>query len=69
MAKTIIKVDGMSCEHCVKAVTNAVTALPGVTGVQVDLKGKTVTVDHDPAQSPLAKIQFEIEEQGYEVVA
>jgi copper chaperone len=68
MEKTVLKVDGMSCEHCVKAVTKAVSALPGIGGVTVDLKTGTVTVEHDPAQSPAAQIAFEIEEQGYDVV-
>ena len=32
-----IKVKGMSCEHCVAAVTKAVAGLPGVSNVEVDL--------------------------------
>jgi len=58
----------MSCEHCVKAVTKAVNAFPGIGAVAVDLKAGTVTVEHDPEQSPLEKIKFEIEEQGYDVI-
>lgn len=69
MEKTILKVDGMSCEHCVKAITKAVGALPGIGGVSVDLKGGTVAVEYDPAKSPLDKIKAEIEDQGYEIVA
>jgi copper chaperone len=69
MEKTVLRVDGMSCEHCVKAITKAVGGLPGVSSVAVDLAGKTVTVEHDPAQSPLDKIKFEIEDQGYDVIA
>ena len=69
MGKTVLKVDGMSCEHCVKAITNAVGALPGVSGVAVDLKTKSVTVEHDPEKSPLDKIKLEIEDQGYEVLS
>jgi copper chaperone len=69
MEKSIIKVDGMSCEHCVKAITKAVSALPGIGGVAVDLKNKTVAVEHDPAQSPLDKIKAEIEDQGYDIIA
>lgn len=69
MEKSIIRVDGMSCEHCVNAVTKAVNALPGISSVNVDLKAGTVTVEHDPAQSPLDKIKFEIEEQGYDIVS
>ncbi len=69
MEKTILKVDGMSCEHCVKAVKNAVGALSGINNVSVDLSAKTVEVEYDPQKSPLDKIKSEIEEQGYEVIA
>ena len=69
MVKTILSVEGMSCDHCVKAVTNAVNALPGVFNVKIDLETGTVTVEHDPGESPLDKIKFEIEEQGYDVVS
>jgi copper chaperone len=69
MNKETIKVEGMSCEHCVKAVTKAVNALPGIGSVEVDLKSGTVSVEHDPSQSTLDKIKFEIEEQGYDIVS
>jgi copper chaperone len=68
MTETTVKVDGMSCEHCVSAVKNAVGALDGITSVEVDLSAKTVKVVHDPAIAPIEKIKFEIEEQGYEVM-
>jgi len=69
MVKTVLNVEGMSCEHCVRAVIGAVAVLPGVDRVVIDLETGTVTVDHDPAQSPLNKIKFEIEEQGYDIVS
>jgi copper chaperone len=68
MEKSVLKVEGMSCDHCVKAVTKAVTALPGIGGVTVDLKTGTVTVEADLSQSPLDKIKSEIEGQGYDIV-
>lgn len=37
-------VSGMSCGHCVKAVTEEVSAVPGVTGVHVDLATGRLTV-------------------------
>ena len=67
MVKSLLHVDGMSCEHCVKTIRTVVGALPGVADVSVDLNLKTVTVNHDPAQSPLERIRHEIQEQGYEV--
>jgi copper chaperone len=69
MEKTTLKVDGMSCEHCVKAITAAACALPGVAGATVDLKAGVVTVDYDAGQISLDKIKLEIEDQGYDVVA
>lgn len=68
MTKTVLQVEGMSCEHCVRAVKGAVGALAGVSDVAVDLKAKTVTVDHDAAQATVEQIKTEIEEQGYDVV-
>ena len=50
MSTTVWTVTGMTCGHCVKAVTEEVAALPGVTGVDVDLESGrvTVTADADP---------------------
>ena len=67
MEKSVIRVEGMSCQHCVKAVSDAVNALPGIDSVEVDLDAGLVTVQHDPAQSPLDKIKAEIDGQGYDV--
>ena len=69
MTQTVLKVDGMSCEHCVKAVKNAVSALAGSGSVNVDLKAKTVTVEHDPNILPIGLIKSEIEDQGYSVLS
>jgi len=67
MEKTIIRVNGMSCEHCVKAVTKAVNALSGTGELSIDLKAGTVTVEHDPALAPLGRIRSAIEELGYDL--
>ena len=68
MEESVIKVEGMSCEHCVKAVEGAVGALPGISHVAVDLKKKSVTVKYNPAESTLDAIKAEIDDQGYDVV-
>ena len=68
MTTTIIHVSGMSCEHCVRAVTGAVGALPGVTSVSVDLSAGTVKVEHDPELTGPAQIRAAIEDQGYDVI-
>jgi len=68
MEKTKLAVEGMSCEHCVNAITKAVKALPGIAKVAVDLEAKSVVVEYDSSKTPLDKIKAEIEEQGYDVV-
>lgn len=68
MERTVLKVEGMSCSHCENAVKKSVGALEGVSGVTVDLKGKTVTVEYESSKVSLDVIKNEIEDQGYDVV-
>ncbi|HOB20539.1 MAG TPA: copper chaperone CopZ [Candidatus Atribacteria bacterium] len=68
MERTVLHVEGMSCSHCENAVKKAVGALDGVRTVEVDLKGKTVSVEYDSSRVSLDRIKSEIEEQGYDVV-
>ena len=56
-------VDGMSCEHCRAAVTDEVRRVPGITGVEVDLDGGTVTVHGTGADD--AAVRAAIDEAGY----
>jgi len=62
-----LKVNGISCEHCIKTVTNAVNALSGVFNVTVDLKNRTVKVEYNSELVTTATIKCKIEEQGYDV--
>lgn len=64
---TTFEVAGMSCEHCVAAVTREVTAIPGVTGVDVDLAAGTVTTRSD-ASLELAAVRAAVDEAGYDLV-
>lgn len=68
MEKTILKVEGMSCSHCVNAVTKAVEGLDGVTNVSVDLEAKTVTLEYEPKQVSLNTVKEVIEDEGYDVI-
>ncbi|WP_218566251.1 heavy-metal-associated domain-containing protein [Vallicoccus soli] len=58
----------MTCDHCARAVTEEVTALPGVTAVDVDVPAGRVVVTSD---RPLddAAVAGAVEEAGYEVAA
>jgi copper chaperone len=46
--KTILTVEGMSCNHCKAAVKKALKKIEGVEEVNVDLVGKKVSVIHTP---------------------
>lgn len=62
----VLHVTGMSCDHCVRAITAAVSALPGVTAVDVDLAVGAVRVEGTP---DAAAVTTAIEDAGYDVAA
>lgn len=57
---------GLTCQHCVTAVTEEVVKVPGVTDVQVDLANGRVRIS---SGGPLddAAVRAAIDEAGYEV--
>jgi copper chaperone len=65
---TILKVKGMSCQHCVMSVTRALNQLEGIQNVQVDLQKGEVRFDNTKALA-LNRIEKAIEEAGYEVIS
>ena len=62
-----IKVQGMSCNHCVHSVEGSVGKPAGVSSVKVNLEDGEVSVEFDNEQTTLEKIKETIEEQGYDV--
>jgi copper chaperone len=58
------RVPDMSCEHCKRAVTEALSALPAVTGVQVDLETKQVVVEGQGLDD--AALRAAIADAGYQ---
>jgi copper chaperone len=61
-------VPGVSCQHCVHAVTSEVSKLAGVQQVNVNLDNKVVTVQASEAVTP-ASIVAAIQEAGYDEVS
>lgn len=64
MATTTYTVNGMTCGHCVAAVTTELQQLPGVRDVNVELDDGAVTVDSDTALD-IAAVRAAVEEAGY----
>jgi copper ion binding protein len=67
MSTSDYRVTGMTCGHCASAVTEEVSKIPGVTGVQVDVAAGRVTVESDQAVAADA-VAAAVDEAGYEVV-
>ena len=61
-----VKVVGMTCGHCVNAVTEEVSAVAGVDSVNVDLESGQVTITSGTSLD-LDEVEAAIAEAGYSV--
>ncbi|WP_433044619.1 heavy-metal-associated domain-containing protein [Dactylosporangium sp. CS-033363] len=66
--ETIYSVTGMTCQHCVNAVTEELQGLDGVSDVRVDLPTGSVTVTSVRPLDPAA-VRAAVDEAGYAVAA
>ena len=68
MEDVIIKIKGMTCEHCQKRVHDAITSLDGVTSASVDLEAGQATVSYDASKVDLEQIKQVVRDTDYQVV-
>lgn len=68
MSEAAYTVTGMTCDHCVRAVTTEVTKVAGVTDVDVDLASGRVRVTSEAPVDDDAVVAA-VEEAGYEVAS
>lgn len=61
-----LKIGGMSCQHCVKHVTEALAELAGVISVSVDLASGKATVEIEEAYFNLDEAAEAISDAGYD---
>ncbi|MDQ1007371.1 copper chaperone CopZ [Streptomyces sp. V4I23] len=67
MVRDVYDVKGMTCDHCVRAVTSEVSALSGVEQVKVDLSTGEVTVTSKD-RLDYREVAAAVDEAGYELV-
>lgn len=60
-----LSIEGMSCGHCVKHVTDALQELKSVKSAKVDLDSKSAVVEGDASDATLKEA---VEDAGYDVV-
>jgi len=63
--RTRLRIDGMTCNHCVKAVYTSLTPVEGVTGVQLGIGW--AEIEHD-GRATIKVLREAIGVAGYEVV-
>lgn len=65
MATATLKVTGMSCQHCVHAVTQALKNTDGVRNASVDLQAARATVEYDESKTNPRELAGAVTEEGY----
>jgi copper chaperone CopZ len=58
-----LAIEGMSCDHCVRAVQDALRGVPGVTIDRVAIGRATIT--YDPTQTTLDEVLDAVADEGY----
>lgn len=66
--KSVIRVDGMTCNKCTGSVEKALKATPGVEKVEVSLERKEAVVEYDDEKVTEAKLREVITATGFKVV-
>jgi len=64
---SVLKVKGMSCQHCVMSVTKALNQLNGIKNVQIDLAKGEVRFDNTKTIAS-EQIEKAVTDAGYEVI-
>ena len=66
MINKVIKVDGMSCDHCKNTIESALAKINGVRTAEVDLDKNEVRVDYNDELVSTKDLHDAIEDQGYD---
>ncbi len=67
MREIELKIQGMTCQHCVRTVTNALSSVEGVSRVEVSLEEGKARVELE-RDVPFEELKKAVEEWGYRVV-
>ncbi|XP_066401046.1 copper-transporting ATPase 2 isoform X2 [Molothrus aeneus] len=62
----VIKIDGMTCNSCVRSIEGAVSQRQGVKNIAVSLAGSTGTIHYDPTVTSGEELRAAIEDMGFD---
>jgi copper ion binding protein len=63
--KVVLKISGMSCQHCASAVKTALEGLDGVKKAKVNLDEGKADVKYDPKKVSIQQMIQAVSEAGY----
>jgi len=66
MAEANLKIEGMSCQHCVMRVKKAVDHLPGVSTAEVNVG--TAKIVYDESKVKKEELEQAVEKAGYKIM-
>ena len=67
MATTVLNVPDISCEHCERTITTALSPVEGIRAVDVDIPARQVRVDYDEASVDVERMKAILQEEDYPV--
>ena len=67
MTKVVLNVPDISCEHCERTITGALSPVEGVRNVNVDIPGRQVRVEYDDTVVGVEKMKAILQEEDYPV--
>ena len=67
MQTTILNINGMTCMGCVNSIKNVVEKVSGVSGADVSLENKQVTIRYDPERTNINQFKNAIVGAGFEI--
>ncbi len=65
MSEAALKIEGMTCQHCVMRVKKAVEQLPGVSQAEVGIG--TARITYDESRTKEQELERAVEEAGYKI--
>ena len=66
MDTVTLRVEGMTCQGCVRSVTRVLQAIAGVQSVEVSLEDARAQVQFDPARTSTQRLVDAVQEAGYQ---
>ena len=69
MKTVVLNVPDISCEHCERTITEALTPMDGVRSVNVDIPTKQVRVEYDEGTADVEQMKGVLEEEDYPVAS